>query len=146
MASCQECKEGFKLSLVGNGGTNGNHKFCSEECLKASTYRNQRLRWQYRVEQLTGGARTRAKKKGVPFDITTKYMKKLYTGKCDVTDTEFDLTPDGSRINKNAPSIDRICPELGYVKGNVRFVTAHLNVAMSEYGLEALQELAKRIN
>ena len=145
MAKCQECKEEYTLSLVGNGGVNGNHKYCSSSCLKAATYKAQRQRPKWRIGQMVAQARKRARDKDLPFDINNRYMEKLWTGHCEVTGTEFDLKPDGNRINRHAPSIDRIIPELGYVKGNVRLVTNHLNMAMSEYGLEALLELAKRI-
>lgn len=35
---------------------------------------------------------------------------------------------------KKAPSIDRIIPHIGYIKGNVRLITYHMNISLSDFG------------
>jgi hypothetical protein len=37
------------------------------------------------------------------------------------------------------PSLDRIIPNLGYVPGNLRIVSNFVNIAMNEWGEEALK-------
>lgn len=78
------------------------------------------------ISHLFKGAEQRARKKGVPFDLTREYLAEIWTGRCVVTGIEFK----GGRGNGPkffSPSIDRIIPERGYVQGNVRFVVWALN-------------------
>jgi hypothetical protein len=46
---------------------------------------------------------------------------------------------------KNSPSLDKIIPKLGYVRGNVRVVCYQVNMALGEYGEEKLIEMCKRV-
>lgn len=59
---------------------------------------------------------------------------------------DFDLTLGGKgEKRQNSPSLDRIQPPLGYVEGNLRFVCTHVNIAMSNYGLEDFLTLCKDV-
>lgn len=49
------------------------------------------------------------------------------------------------QVNPNAPSVDRIVPSLGYVQGNVRLITYHVNVALAEFGLGSLIKLSEDV-
>lgn len=65
-------------------------------------------------------ARVRAKKKNVPYDLTEEDLLPLPTH-CPVLGVEFDKSRRYSR------SLDRIVPELGYVKGNVQIISQLAN-------------------
>lgn len=43
----------------------------------------------------------------------------------------------------DSPSIDRIIPELGYVKGNVAIISFRANMIKSDAGVEELQKVLK---
>lgn len=88
-------------------------------------------------------ARSRAKEKNLDFDIDKDYIFSLWDGKCSITKVPLDLSrPEvKGQPRWNAPSLDRIKPNLGYVKGNVRIVAYQINVAMMDYGLEHLLEV-----
>lgn len=91
-------------------------------------------------------AKNRAKSKNVPFDITPEYLVKLWEdneGCCALTGQQFDLSSWGlkGQVNPQAPSVDRIKPKLGYVKGNVRLITYHMNIALSDFGIEEFENL-----
>jgi hypothetical protein len=95
-------------------------------------------------------AKYRAEQKAIPFNISHEYLIGLWEGsegKCKISNRSFDLTPTAKfgQVNMNAPSIDRIIPKLGYVQGNVRLVTYHVNVALSEFGIESLKVLCNDI-
>jgi hypothetical protein len=100
---------------------------------------------EFRIRKLTSMAKHRAKQSGVPFDIDSEYMMTLWNdndGKCAITKIPLDLDKsDKGKVNPYAPSFDRIIPELGYVKGNVRIVCYQLNIALSEFGLAQFDEL-----
>lgn len=67
-------------------------------------------------------ARIRAKNIQLPFDLDKEYLLQIWTGKCPVFG--FDLTFATNRSNPdNQASLDRILPEMGYVRGNVIFIS-----------------------
>ena len=95
-------------------------------------------------------AKNRAKDKNLPFDLDVDYLMGLWDGShgtCEISGRKMDLEPSGkfAQVNPDAPSIDRKIPEKGYVKGNVRFVTYHVNVSLSEFGDEKLLSLCADI-
>lgn len=63
-------------------------------------------------------------------------------GKCAVSGMPFT---DASKRGPFSPSIDRIDSAKGYVQGNVRMVCLIANLAMNEWGYEALKSLAECI-
>ena len=82
--------------------------------------------------------RARAVRRGLPCDLDLSYMKTLWNeqgGRCALTGIVFDLER-GKGIDKApfGPSVDRINPELGYVRGNVRWVCLSINIGINEWG------------
>lgn len=65
-------------------------------------------------------AKVRAKKKNLPFDLTPEDLNPL-PEICPVMKIPFDKSRRYSR------SLDRIVPELGYVKGNVQVISQLAN-------------------
>lgn len=93
-------------------------------------------------------AKLRASNKNLPFNIDADYVKQLAKDqeyKCSISGRLFDGEPSEYRVNPNTASLDRIIPELGYVKGNVRLVTWQVNCAVSEYGFEKFSELCRDV-
>lgn len=102
-----------------------------------------------RLVKLCAAAKNRSKAANLIFDIDSNYLTKLWeqqNGRCALTGIEFDLTPPskGQTVKPSAPSIDRIVPSAGYTKGNVRLVIYHMNVALSEYGTDQFELLARK--
>lgn len=65
-------------------------------------------------------------KKGVPYDLDAEYLAGLWTGRCSITGIEFSAGP-GMGPKFFSPSLDRIDPKLGYVRGNVRIILWAVN-------------------
>jgi hypothetical protein len=84
----------------------------------------------------------KAKYRDPQCDITLNYLLELYraTPCCALTHLPFDLTQKRTTI-----SIDRIDSARGYVVGNVRLVRLHVNLALNEWGLDALLEMATEL-
>lgn len=78
-----------------------------------------------RVVQL----RYKAKKGNLPFDLTAKYLIKIFPTncKCPALGTEFNWFGEYNLV----PTVDRIIPERGYTKGNVVWVSQLANLIMS---------------
>ncbi len=93
-------------------------------------------------------AKHRAANKNLPFDIDGDHLVALWEesdGCCALTGRTFDLASWGlkGQVNPDAPSVDRIVPSLGYVRGNVRLITYHMNISLSDFGTEIFEQLLK---
>lgn len=77
------------------------------------TYRNAALR--------------RSREKNVPFDLSVEHIESIATDVCPVFGTAFVWGTSGkgkgNSNGDNAPSLDRVIPELGYVEGNLVFIS-----------------------
>ena len=112
-------------------------------------YKESRRRWRNdpvtRSREMFTAAKWSAKKKGLPFDLDRKLIEeKIRLGRCELTGAKFDLTPlTMGRQNPYTASLDRIKPELGYVKTNVRMILWGLNMALNTYGEDVYASIAK---
>jgi hypothetical protein len=99
-----------------------------------------------RAQSLLCGARTRARARGLPFDLTLEWVEgRLAAGACELTLEAFHFgKPRKGRVHPFAPSVDRIIPERGYTKKNCRIVVAQINLAINEFGQEAFKRLCLR--
>lgn len=107
-----------------------------------------RLDYTRRLRRLAQMAKNRARSKGLDYNIDGDYLISLWNetdGCCALTGRQLRLEAWGSKgqVHPDAPSVDRINPKKGYVKGNVRLITYHLNVALSEYGTDIFESLVK---
>jgi sarcosine oxidase delta subunit len=84
-----------------------------------------------RIANILSAVKIRAKNKNLECDLTAEYLNTIATDKCPVFG--FDLAwgreskdrPSGSQYD--SPSLDRIKPNLGYVKGNVIWISMKAN-------------------
>ena len=75
-------------------------------------------------------SKSRAQNKNVPFTVTLKYLRDTAVDYCPVFGHKFVW--GRSHLGKgkttgDSPSLDRIIPELGYVPGNVVFISHNAN-------------------
>jgi hypothetical protein len=75
---------------------------------------------------IIAGMRTRALKKNIPFDvtITPEYMMELCPTHCPVLGTELIRA---GHDHWSRPSVDRLVPSAGYVRGNIIVVSLLAN-------------------
>lgn len=92
----------------------------------------ERRRWRERHQSdpsrsLLKDAKRRAANKGVPFDITLEDVKAVWPqdGQCPILG--LTIKPSVGRIAPYSPSLDRIEPEKGYVRGNIVIVSSRAN-------------------
>ena len=75
-------------------------------------------------------ARDRAKEKNVAFSVTKEYLKSIATDECPIFKTPLEWGHSGLGCGKAKPNgaqLDRIVPQLGYVEGNVAFISHRAN-------------------
>lgn len=79
--------------------------------------------------------KTRSKQKGIPFDLTIEDI--TYPEFCPVFGFKLQRNK-GSNPARSSPSVDRIIPELGYVKGNIQMISQLANSMKSNATPEEL--------
>lgn len=77
-------------------------------------------------------AKYRTKNNNIPFDLDLDYLLSIATDICPVFGTPFHWGRNKGERNRHTPSLDRIIPELGYVKGNVAFISTWANTIKSD--------------
>lgn len=79
-------------------------------------------------------------KERVPYDITPEDLAP-YPLTCPVLGITINWTNEGKGSPNDSPSIDRMIPELGYVKGNVRVISQKANRLKSNASLSELEAI-----
>lgn len=87
-------------------------------------------------------AKARAKKKNLPFNLTTDYILSIMSDNCPIFDEPFILhgTKTGADMT---PNIDRIDPVKGYVEGNIAIISSKANRIKSAYQSKDLYKVAQ---
>lgn len=88
------------------------------------------------INQLLSSAKTRAKKAGLPFDLTIEDIQ--IPEVCPVLGIPLIRNLGGSYPTPNSPSIDRIIPTLGYVRGNIAVISNRANTIKQDANVEEL--------
>lgn len=101
---------------------------------RRATYRETK-----KPEFLIYHAKNRAKKRGIAFEITASDL--LWPTHCPVFGFELDYGARKS-LQNNAPTLDRIDPAKGYVKGNVQVISWRANRLKADATVEEIRRLA----
>lgn len=87
-----------------------------------------------------GGAKARAKKFGLPFDIDKDYIRSLLTDTCPVFGIPFVWY--GQKLRPDSPSLDRVLPNKGYVRGNIAIISQRANAIKSDASASEVRRVA----
>jgi YHS domain-containing protein len=97
-------------------------------------------------------ARSRSKAKGEKSDIDVKYLKEVWekqNGVCPYTGIKMEIsrTSQDEDIKKTPikASLDRIDPNIGYLKGNVEFVCYCVNVMKNDFTKDQMLNFIQQI-
>ena len=87
--------------------------------------------------------KTRANKNNIPFDIDEDYIKKIWPkhNRCPIF--KIKLEQSNLYAGDQSPSLDRIIPKLGYVKGNVQIMSNKANRIKNNATFEELIIIGK---
>jgi len=147
----QRQKEWFKteegIAFIKKQAEN-NRKYSSEEERKAAQNKRKkevlRTNIDANLKNRISACKYRAKRDGVPFDIDFEYMKSIYQDTCPYLGIKLNLRASSGN-SMDALSIDKIIPELGYVKGNVEIISYKANVMKQDVDLNTLRTFAKSV-
>ena len=147
MAECSKCgkrqpRENFKTRQYSDRVVH--QSFCRTcENEENTTRKYKDLTSYYR--QKCSNARSKAKKAGLPFDLTIEYLLEMHfkqEGKCFLTGRELccERNQKNERRSSETCSLDKIVPELGYVKGNVLLVIDKVNRVKADCTLDEMKQ------
>lgn len=106
----------------------------NKEYLKKYYEENSNIRILYSLKK-------RAKAKGLEFNLTHEDV--VYPDVCPVLQIPLQRNIGGKKSTANSPSVDKIRPELGYVKGNVQVISQKANAMKHNATPEELRMFAK---
>jgi len=84
-------------------------------------------------------AKARAIEKNLPFDIELSDI--VIPDFCPVLGISFEVGKKGRGPSDTSPSLDRIVPEKGYVKGNIEIISFKANRIKSDANVEDLEKV-----
>ena len=94
------------------------------------------------IEIMYNAALKRARDENLPFDIDVEYLKSIRTNLCPIFGIVLAWGIWNKHAQNNSPSLDRIIPEYGYIKGNVCIISYAANKMKQDMGYEELYKLA----
>lgn len=143
--TCIVCDEEFR-------GGRSDRIYCSAKCcrkVRNSKYYNKhaaKMEQKRRAEflhvegRLLARSKSRAKKNDIPFDLDLEDI--VVPDNCPVLGIPLHKTGGkGPGYHPDSPSLDRIYPELGYVKDNVRVISARANLLKNDATEEELRKV-----
>lgn len=121
-------EEFFYSNKQNKFGLNFDCKTCWAEIRKEGVRRNP---W----STILRDARRRARDKNLPFNIDAPYLQSIAPTHCKYLEYKLEYCPGKGVKQPNSASLDKIIPELGYIKGNVQFISDQANT-MKNYATE----------
>jgi hypothetical protein len=85
--------------------------------------------------------KNRAKNQNIPFDLDLEFLTSIATDECPVFKTPFTWG-HGKGRHPYRPSLDKVVPELGYVKYNVVFISYKANAIKQDITEKELYAVA----
>lgn len=108
---------------------------------KSAAYRKRCDEKPFHMYNITkrGGCRT----KGLIYNLDAAYLESIWTGTCPVFGIPLDIPMKQARGkgSHNTAHLDRVNPKLGYVKGNVAWISGRANRIKYDATLEELKQL-----
>lgn len=127
--------EDFTLTPAIKGGRQSSCKRCTSAARKKRMIVPDK-----RNAALLSRIRSNCRKFQIPFDLELADMH--IPDVCPVLGIPLSLT---STHRDNWPSVDRIIPELGYIKGNVRIISYRANRIKNDATVQELEQVLKYV-
>lgn len=137
---CNKCKS-WKIKTDFNFRKNGirNCKLCENKYRRANMQRINEYAKKYKKQNIANSllysARSRAKQSGIQINIDIEDI--IIPDYCPVLGIQISINSH----KNNSPSLDRIFPELGYTKENVRVISWRANWIKNNSTIEEIEKL-----
>lgn len=90
------------------------------------------------ARNMVRAAKARADQKGIPFNLTPSDIQIPHT--CPVLD--IPIITGQRKATDNSPSLDRVVPSMGYVRGNVIVISNRANRIKNNATVDELEAVA----
>ena len=140
MKICRLCKQHKSLSEFHN-----NSKKPDGHDDRCRVCRKHEARANYEADPFKTLARLKkseCKKKGIDFNLDAEYLRALWTGICPITGGLITIGNKGMGSSKSA-HLDRFNPDMGYVKGNVEYISGRMNRIKYDATVAELERILK---
>jgi predicted DNA-binding antitoxin AbrB/MazE fold protein len=130
-------------------------KYCSLKCgnkfrsrkhysANPEKFKRKRIKESEEVDKkILSRVKNRAKTDGIPFNLELEDI--IVPEYCPVLGIKLETIYGGGANQYGSPSLDRIYPEKGYVKGNVRVISNRANLLKSNATIEELECVLKNL-
>jgi len=143
--NCDYCGKRFKFKGGKVHFKRSKKHYCSLWCLNKSntihglaSKKNGKQDKRYRI---WCNVKKRAKQKGIKFELKIEDIPKIPKD-CPIFKIEIKENKISAPLD-SSPSLDRINPKLGYIKGNVRIISNRANRIKSDATLKELRLILK---
>ena len=128
-----------------------NKLYCNKQCssrFRSKKYISQPLKkekakiksWENPINLLLSRVKYRCKKEETPFNLIAEDI--IVPEVCPILGIKLNFNRGGRRgYFENSPSLDRKIPEGGYVKGNVRIISARANLLKNNATVAELEKV-----
>lgn len=118
---------------------NGLHSICKPCYILKNKEYQRTYRAKNRFAIRVRSCKARANENNLPFDLTEGYIKSIWTDNCPVFGTPLKI--EALKGEDHHAQLDKIVPELGYVQGNVVWLSQRANRIKDDATLEDLERL-----
>lgn len=145
IVNCKQCGGEIQKSK-----TNQKKIFCSKICQVKHTrsvwkqnnpdkIKESYRKWNNSPNRILSKIKSRCKKRNIPFDLSLEDLE--FPTHCPILGIKLIYNSEGQGYKPNIASVDRIIPELGYIKGNVKIISWKANVVKNDSTIEELQKV-----
>lgn len=141
MKLCPKC--GAQMSETGIKEKRLRCNPCIRDKYKNSSFEDSVSR---KLANMLKKAKRRSAEKNLPFNLTKSDLEGLFVMKCPVLGLGLDWRAGrmgGGGLYDNTPSLDRICPEKGYVVGNLQIISYRANQLKNNATLAEIRAIAE---
>ena len=116
-------------------------KSCHAESMRKNRIKNKTVNPEYNaIREKLNSARKRAKENRYSFDISIEDLMP-FPSHCEVFGIKLDYVAFGYERVESLATIDKVIPELGYTKGNVRIISMKANRMKSDMSLKDIEAI-----
>lgn len=143
---CEQCGKEFETKF------SKHQLYCSRRCRYAAFYyKHKEVKQQYKIQlklknpnlYLYRAVKAQAKMDNIPFNLEESDV--IIPDICPVLGIPIKIHTGRGGYFPDSPTIDRIIPELGYIKGNIKIISFRANLLKTNATLEKLKAIVKYI-